>query len=137
MGMAIGKVGESEVAEINMTPMIDVLLVLLMVFIIVQMNLQRAFDLQLPVDAGPYERPGRIVMEIEPGNVLKVNRQEIAAPQLAGFLREIYRNRPDKVLFVKAAPDVRYGDVIGHIDTARSAGVTVIGTMLQTALAPR
>jgi biopolymer transport protein TolR len=128
MGSATTKSPNSEVSDINKTPMIDVLLVLLVIFIIVQMNTQRTFDIQLPVNERGDKRPS-ILMEIVPGGV-SVNRRSVPPAALEAFLRDTYRNRPDKVILVKAAPDVPYGDVIHYIDTARAAGVTVVGAML-------
>ena len=130
MAISMKSAGDREVGDINMTPMIDVLLVLLVIFIVVQMNAQRAFDLQLPRDPAA-DRPatGPIVLEIETGRVL-VNTREIAPGGLGAFLKELYANRPDRVLYVKAAPDIPYGDVIRHIDIAREAGVVVVGAVL-------
>jgi biopolymer transport protein TolR len=134
----MGKTGDSNVSEINMTPMIDVLLVLLVIFIIVQMNMQRAFDLQLPVDNKDSAVPNNeaIIMEIEPNNIVRVNTKQLQPAQVEAFLREVYTNRPDKIIFVKASGDVPYGDVINYIDIARAAGVTVVGAVLATPVAP-
>jgi biopolymer transport protein TolR len=139
MGVSMGKTGDSNLSEINMTPMIDVLLVLLVIFIIVQMNMQRTFDVQLPVDnkdQSAIPNNDVIIMEIEPNNVVKVNTRQLQPAQVEAFLKEIYTNRPDKVIFVKASPDVPYGDVINYIDIARAAGVAVVGAVLAPTLAP-
>ncbi len=138
MGVSMGKTGSSSLSEINMTPMIDVLLVLLVIFIIVQMNMQRTFDIQLPLDTKdqPPAENTNIIMEIEPNGVVKVNTKQLQPAQLEAFLREIYTNRPDKVIFVKAHGDVPYGDVINYIDIARAAGVAVVGAVLTPTLAP-
>ena len=139
MGVSMGKTGDSNLSEINMTPMIDVLLVLLVIFIIVQMNMQRTFDVQLPVDnkdQSSIPNNDVIIMEIEPNNVVKVNTRQLQPAQVEAFLKEIYTNRPDKVIFVKASPDVSYGDVINYIDIARAAGVAVVGAVLAPTLAP-
>jgi len=135
MGIAMGKTGSSDISDINMTPMIDVLLVLLVIFIIVQMNMQRTFDIQLPVDKDNpqnVQNDQAIILEIDVNGVVKVNTKQVQPAALEAFLREIYTNRPDKVIFVKAGPEVPYGDVIGYIDTARAAGVTVVGAVLNT-----
>ena len=139
MGVSMGKTGDSNLSEINMTPMIDVLLVLLVIFIIVQMNMQRTFDVQLPVDnkdQSSIPNNDVIIMEIEPNNVVKVNTRQLQPAQVEAFLKEIYTNRPDKVIFVKASPDVSYGEVINYIDIARAAGVAVVGAVLAPTLAP-
>jgi biopolymer transport protein TolR len=137
MGVSMGKTGNSSLSEINMTPMIDVLLVLLVIFIIVQMNMQRTFDVQLPVDnkdQASVPNPDVIIMEIEPNGVVKVNTKQLHLAQVQAFLTEIYTNRPDKVIFVKANGEVPYGDVISMIDIARAAGVTVVGAVLTQTL---
>ena len=131
----MGKTGSSEVSDINMTPMIDVLLVLLVIFIIVQMNLQRAFDLQLPIDNDAPVNPNNdnIVMEINGAGGVAINTKQVQPAALEQFLTEIYKNRPNKVIFVKAAPDATYGKVIEYIDIARAAGVAVVGAVLTPA----
>lgn len=133
MGISMGKTGGSEVADINMTPMIDVLLVLLVIFIIVQMNLQRSFDIQLPIDSDkPSDQsdPNNIIMEIDANGAVSINTQAVQASALEARLREIYDPRPDKIIFVKADPRVKYQQVIAAIDAARAAGVVVIGAVL-------
>jgi biopolymer transport protein TolR len=130
--MQIGKTGTSEVSEINMTPMIDVLLVLLVIFIIVQMQVVQAFDIQLPVDKDTPNQvtTDNIIMEIDGAGGVKINTQAVQPAALGQFLKEIYTNRPNKVIFVKAAPDAKYGKVIEYIDVAKASGVEVIGAML-------
>jgi biopolymer transport protein ExbD len=128
----MGKTGASEVSEINMTPMIDVLLVLLVIFIIVQMQVVQAFDIQLPVDKDQPNavQTDNIIMEIDGAGGVKINTQAVQPAGLQKFLTDIYTNRPNKVIFVKAAPDATYGKVIEYIDIAKAAGVEVIGAML-------
>jgi len=137
MGISTGKTGTGDIADINMTPMIDVLLVLLVIFIIVQQQLQRTFDIQLPVDQNeptPPSQNDNIVMEITSATTVLINTAQVAPQNLESRLREIYTGRPKKVIFVKAAPDVEYGKVIEYIDIARAAGVTVVGAVLTPAL---
>lgn len=133
MGVSMGKTGRSEVSEINMTPMIDVLLVLLVIFMVAQPLLQKSIDLQLPQenkDKQPVAPTTQIVMEISPGPVIRINSQPVPAAQLEAKLREVYTGRPDKIIFVKADPNVIYQDVINSLDAARGAGVRVIGAVL-------
>lgn len=138
MGISMGKTGSSEIVDINMTPMIDVLLVLLVIFIIFQQQLQRTFDIQLPIDTDAPQQAQQndnIVMEITTGGIVSINTQQVAPQNLESRLREIYTGRPSKVIFVKASPDVEYGQVIEFIDIARAAGVTVVGAVLTPSLA--
>ena len=134
MGISMGKTGRSEVAEINMTPMIDVLLVLLVIFMIAQPLLQKTMDVQLPKEEknpNPQQQNlAQIILQIAPGGQFKINTVAVPRASLEQKLIEIYRNRPQKIIFVKADPDVVYQDVIAAMDAARGAGVKVIGAVL-------
>jgi biopolymer transport protein ExbD len=133
MGISMGKTGSSSVSDINMTPMIDVLLVLIVIFMIAQPMMQKTMDIQLPKEErNPQNAPPstNIVLQIEQGGVYKINTLQVSKAQLAQKLNEIYANRPQKIIFVKAAPDIVYQDVIAAMDAARGAGVKVIGAVL-------
>lgn len=132
MAMGSGNASEGLQNEINVTPMIDVLLVLLIIFMMVIPMSRKAIDLQLPdptpdnTPQGP--PPSQIVLEVLPGNVFKINSQPVAKADLGKRLKEIYDPRPDKIIFVKGDPAVKYSDVIAAMDVARGAGVKVIAT---------
>ena len=119
--------------EINVTPMIDVLLVLFIIFMMVIPMSRKAIDLQLPdptpdnTNQGP--PPSQIVMEVLPGNTFKINSQPVSKADLGRKLKEIYDPRPEKIIFVKGDPSVKYQDVIAAMDVARGAGVKVIATV--------
>jgi biopolymer transport protein TolR len=133
MGVSMGKTGRNDVSEINMTPMIDVLLVLIVIFMIAQPMMQKTMDIQLPKEEKtPDKAPPttNIVLQIEQGGIYKINTLQVTQAQLEQKLNDIYRNRPQKIIFVKAAPDVVYQDVIAAMDAARGAGVKVIGAVL-------
>lgn len=131
MAMSGGNPGSGLSNEINVTPMIDVLLVLLIIFMMVIPMSRKAIDLQLPdptpdnTNSGP--PPSQIVLEVLPAGVFKVNTQPIAKADLAKKLKEIFDPRPDKIIFVKGDPAVKYSDVIWAMDVARGSGVKVIG----------
>jgi biopolymer transport protein ExbD len=117
--------------DINVTPMIDVLLVLLIIFMLVVPMSRKAIDLQLP---DPSEQqssetpPPQIVLEVMPGEKYFVNKEPIPKERLGARLKEIYDPRPEKIIFVKGAPKgVKYEQVIYAMDVARGAGVKVIG----------
>jgi biopolymer transport protein TolR len=133
MGISMGKTGRNEVSDINMTPMIDVLLVLLVIFMIAQPLLQKTMDVQLPKEEkNPTNAPpsAQIILQIAPGGQFKINTISVPRASLEQKLKEIYTNRPQKIIFVKADAEVVYQDVIAAMDSARGAGVKVIGAVL-------
>jgi biopolymer transport protein TolR len=115
-------------AEPNVTPFLDVLLVLLIIFMYLSLSQQKIITAQLP-DPRPVPGPNTpsIVLEVRPGATYAINTRVVAGPQLASQLRAIYEGRPEKTLIVRAAPGVRYQEVVSAIDIAKGAGVTAIG----------
>jgi biopolymer transport protein TolR len=132
MSMAVGGGKGGTMNDINMTPMIDVLLVLLVIFMIMQPMLQRSIDIQLPVEKDEPTAPTvpPIVLEMFPGGQYLLNKSPVPAALLQARLLDVYSNRPDRVLFVKADGAVKYGEVITVMDYARGAGVEVLGAVL-------
>jgi len=133
MAMSTGKA--RTMADPNMTPMIDVLLVLLVIFILAQQVLQRSIDVQLPVDKEDQDAPSLapIVLEIDASGAMFLNKTYVTEPQLPGMLTQVYSDRTDKLLFIKALKGVTYGDVLHVMDVAKGSGVEVLGAMLPTA----
>lgn len=117
--------------EINVTPMIDVLLVLLIIFMMAIPMLRKAIDVQIPdptpTEAQPPSESDQIVLQVLPGDQFKVNSEAVPAGNLHEFLKNVYDGRPNKIIFVKGDPKVKYQDVVHAMDVARGAGVKVIG----------
>ncbi|MFN8574551.1 MAG: biopolymer transporter ExbD [Gemmatimonadaceae bacterium] len=137
-GMAGGAEGLRN--EPNVVPMIDVLLVLLIIFMMIIPLSRVAIDLQLP-DPKPSDEPpppnaNQIVLEVLPGGQFAVNKEAIPKERLGARLKEIYDPRPEKIIFLKGDPTVKYQDVIWSMDVARGAGVKVIGVPPKDAGAP-
>ena len=129
--MAMSTGGEGGLTnDINVTPMIDVLLVLLIIFMVIVPMSRKAIDLQLP-DPNPQAAPpsppsDQIVLEVCTDSYA-INKQPVEKAGLAKRLKEIYDPRPDKIIFVKGCDAVKYQEVIYAMDAARGAGVKVIG----------
>jgi biopolymer transport protein TolR len=116
--------------DINVTPMIDVLLVLLIIFMLVVPMSRKAIDLQLPDPTEQIQStnpPPQIVLEVLPADRYLINKQPVVKNDLQKRLTEIYKDRPEKIIFVKGDPKVKYSDVIFAMDVARGSGVKVIG----------
>jgi biopolymer transport protein TolR len=131
MAMDIG--ASKAKSSINITPLIDVLLVLLIIFMVITPILQKGFDTQVPQKAqsqssGP---TNVIVLQIDANGNLSINKKSVTFNDLGDELNAIYSTRPDKVLFVDGDDKVRYEDVIKAVDIAKSQGkVETIGFVL-------
>ncbi len=117
--------------EPNVVPMIDILLVLLIIFMLLQPMMRKAIDLQLP-DPTPSTQPvtassNQIILQVAPGGKYMINKEAVPTDRLAERLKEIYDPRPDKIMFVKGDPKAKYQEVIAAMDIARGAGVKVLG----------
>jgi biopolymer transport protein ExbD len=125
-------------SELNVTPMLDVLLVLLIIFMAVSIQVHRTIDANLPVPCpGTCDGPPTIVLEVLPGPEYRVNQHAVASDQLLQYLLDIYRGRPEKIIQVAGYPTVRYADVVAAMDIAKSAGVVAIGIALKEAYRSR
>ena len=93
--------------------------------------MRKAIDIQLP-DPNPSVAPAnstsnQIVLEVKPGGQYAINSEAVTRDRLPTRLKEIYDPRPEKIIFVKGDPKVKYADIIDAMDVARGSGVKVIG----------
>jgi biopolymer transport protein TolR len=129
MGMSSGG-GGGLTNEPNVTPMIDVLMVLLIIFMVIVPTSRKAIDVQLPdPNPQPSSAPNtsQIVLSVHPGGQFEINKEAQTTATLAARLKQLYELRPDKIIFIKGDPNVTYQDIIKAMDFARGAGVKVIG----------
>lgn len=142
MAMGVGGNKGGPQSEINMTPMIDVLLVLLIIFMVVQQGLQRGLSVQVPPPKDKNETVQKppdneqIVLEIEPGSKYFINRQPIDPANLQARLAEVFATRVRKVIFVKGAENLTYGEVIHAVDASRGAGIDIVGLVPRPEVGP-
>ncbi|MGE0353133.1 MAG: ExbD/TolR family protein [Gemmatimonadales bacterium] len=120
----------SGVSEINVAPLIDVLLVLFIIFLAAVLLGRRTLPVRLPEpDPGLPGTEVQLVLRVAPGGGYRLNGQPVPGADLAGLLTTVNATRQASMLFIDADPAVRYQDVIAVMDLARGAGVRIVALM--------
>ncbi len=134
MSMNVGG-NKGAMSNINITPYIDILLVLLIIFMVITPVKQMDLDVKVPQtsqeDTKGAVDPNVIVVSIGESARIAINNEETTIGQLGSKLQEIYSKRANKNMFVSASPKLAYSDVVKVIDIAKGAGVGDIGLLTE------
>jgi biopolymer transport protein TolR len=134
MGMAVGGGSGGPKADINMTPMIDVLLVLIIIFMVITPLTPKGLEALVPQPPPPNSKPNTsdqrtVVIVIDANHNMSINSEATDEAKLGGRLEEIFKTRAERVVFVKGDPSLDFQWVAKAIDIAHGAGIDKVGLM--------
>ena len=121
-------------SDINVTPMVDVMLVLLIIFMVITPMLQKGVSVNMAKTDNPIKMPeadkeDSLIVAVMRDGTIYFNSDKVTPEQLTDKVKDRLGSRPDKRIFVKADAGAKYGDVVGVVDDVRSAGVDQLGLM--------
>ncbi len=131
---AVGGLGDYK-SDINITPLVDIVLVLLIIFMVITPLLQMGYDVKVPPKATvdqPQPTLDQLIVSITLQNRIFLNKQEVTAQQLTQQLSDILKNRRDKTVFFSADDGTTYGECVKVMDIVRTAGANNLGIVLET-----
>jgi biopolymer transport protein ExbD len=123
-------------AEINVTPMADVMLVMLIIFMVVTPMLQKAFPVELSKTANPSDMPtadqdDAVLVAVTRDGNFYLGQNKVSIDELATKVTDLLSNKFDKTVFVKGDARAKYGDVKQVVDNLRNAGVDKVGLLTE------
>src|SRR3989449_437699 len=133
MAMGVGGKSRTAMAEINVTPLVDVMLVLLIVFMITAPMLQQELDVNLPVAAGipQVTTEAQVVLTVNKQGNIYLDQTTYTLDTLRPKLQTLYQTRRNKDIFLRADADVPYGKVVQVMDEVKKAGILKLGMLTQ------
>jgi biopolymer transport protein TolR len=133
MGISLGSSKLGTIAEMNVVPLIDILLVLLVIFMMIRPKPEFGLAADLPQQADPKAKtlpqPGLIVVQVFGDGTVRINQDPVQWQDLQGRLEEIFKMRASRVAFVRGDSAVEFGVVARAIDVMRGSGITAVGLM--------
>jgi len=134
MAMDMGGSKGGVKSDINVTPLVDVMLVLLIIMMLVAPMLQKGVDVKMPSAANTTDKPdssGQTVVAIGADKRVYINTQQVRVTDLTGRVVDALEKQKDKVVLIKADQDVDYGTVMETMDSLRAAGVEDMGLITE------
>lgn len=129
--------GGSIKSDINVTPLVDVVLVLLIIFMVITPVVQMGYLVRVPPKAPANLPPSavqdQIILRLQPDNRILINKDEVPADQFPQKVREIMHGNTSKMVFFQGSPDVDYESTMKFLDMARAAGCKNIGIIVEQA----
>jgi biopolymer transport protein TolR len=134
--MQVGGSGSMR-SDINVTPLVDVVLVLLIIFMVITPVVQMGYLVRVPPKAPPGVPPSaindQIILRLMPEGHIFINKDEVQASEFPQRIRDILHGNPSKMVFFQGSPDVDYDATMKFLDLARSSGAKNIGIIVEAA----